>query len=253
MGTANVTLYAKWAQNYTITFDKNDAGATGTMSPQTIASGSSAILTANAFTKTGSTFTGWATTPTGAVVYGDGASYTMGTTNVTLYAKWYWTANLNLRDTGPAGGLIFYINPNYAIDGWRYLEAAPVDQISRAWGTYNHVVPGAGGTAIGTGKQNTLAIIAGDSASYKAADECADYSIVNGGVTYDDWFLPSKDELNQMYVNLKSQGVGGFADNYYWSSSQYFDYTAWLQYFSNGSQSTDDKYDTHPVRAVRAF
>jgi uncharacterized repeat protein (TIGR02543 family) len=92
MGTANVTLYAKWTVNlYTITFIKNDSAAIGTMSPQSIASGSSANLIANGFTKAGWSFTGWATTSTGAVVYTDSASYAMGTANVTLYAK--WTAN----------------------------------------------------------------------------------------------------------------------------------------------------------------
>jgi uncharacterized repeat protein (TIGR02543 family) len=91
MGTANVTLYAKWTHTYNITFNKNSSGATGTMAKQTIASGSSAKLTANAFIRTGWTFAGWATTSGGAVEYADQASYTMGTANVTLYAKWTHT------------------------------------------------------------------------------------------------------------------------------------------------------------------
>ena len=89
MGASNVTLYAKWsANNYTITFDKNDGSATGSMSNQTIASGSSANLTANAYAKAGWSFIGWATTAGGTVAYADGSSYTMGASNVTLYAKW---------------------------------------------------------------------------------------------------------------------------------------------------------------------
>ena len=89
MGTANVTLYAQWTANpYTITFDKDDVDAVGTMANQTIASGSSASLTTNAFTKAGWQFTGWAETSGGTVAYVDGASYTMGTANVTLYAQW---------------------------------------------------------------------------------------------------------------------------------------------------------------------
>jgi uncharacterized protein (TIGR02145 family)/uncharacterized repeat protein (TIGR02543 family) len=83
------TLYAKWTVNfYSVTFDKYDAAATGTMTPQSIASGSLANLKANGFTKPGWSFTGWATTPTGPVVYNDGSAYTMGTTDVTLYAIW---------------------------------------------------------------------------------------------------------------------------------------------------------------------
>ena len=88
MGTANLTLYAMWTANtYTITFNKNDAAATGTMAMQSIASGSSATLSANAFTKN-STFAGWATTPAGPPFYSDRATYTMGPANVTLYAVW---------------------------------------------------------------------------------------------------------------------------------------------------------------------
>jgi uncharacterized repeat protein (TIGR02543 family) len=90
--TANVTLYAKWTRTYNITFNKNSSGATGTMAKQTIASGSSANLTANAFIRTGWTFAGWAKTSGGAVEYADQASYTMGTANVTLFAKWTHTS-----------------------------------------------------------------------------------------------------------------------------------------------------------------
>lgn len=120
-----------------------------------------------------------------------------------------------IRGRGPAGGWIFYDKGSYS-DGWRYLEAAPIDQTLRSWG-FGYSVVGADGTAIGTGKQNTLDIIAGDAQPNKAADECANYSIVNGGVTYDDWFLPSLDELNQMYENLHMYGVGDFVDDEYWS------------------------------------
>ncbi|HAJ79519.1 MAG TPA: hypothetical protein DCO75_07070 [Fibrobacteres bacterium] len=85
------TLYIKSVivNPYTITFDKNDAAATGTMAAQTIAGGDSAALTANAFTKAGYSFAGWMTSATATTVaYADKASYTMGTANVTLYAKW---------------------------------------------------------------------------------------------------------------------------------------------------------------------
>ncbi|MBA7677637.1 hypothetical protein ES703_85897 [subsurface metagenome] len=148
--------------------------------------------------------------------------------------------------------MIFYIDEADEFS-WDYLEAAPVDQTSREWGTYGDTVDGADGTAIGTGKQNTLDIIAGDTLSDKAADECADYSIENGGVTYDDWFLPSKDELNSMYTNLHQQGVGGFADNNYWSSSENSANNAWKQNFNNGNQNNNNKNNTNRVRAVRAF
>jgi hypothetical protein len=70
---------------------------------------------------------------------------------------------------------------------------------------------------------------------------------------YTDWFLPSKDELNLMYENLKVFGVGDFTDSYYWSSSEYSAIHAWGQSFYGGTQYADDKGSMFWVRAVRAF
>jgi uncharacterized repeat protein (TIGR02543 family) len=91
MPAANTILYAQWTtNNYTISFDAN-AGS-GSMTNQTIAYGAAANLTPSSFTKTGYTFVGWNTIANGTgTSYADQASYTMGTSNVTLYAQ--WTAN----------------------------------------------------------------------------------------------------------------------------------------------------------------
>jgi uncharacterized repeat protein (TIGR02543 family) len=87
--TGNLAFWAMWTANIdTITFDSNDSAATGSMPAQTIASGSTANLSPNQFAKVGFAFQGWATTSGGAAAYADGASYTMGTSNVTLYAVW---------------------------------------------------------------------------------------------------------------------------------------------------------------------
>ena len=86
--SADATLYAQWtANNNTITFNGNGADG-GTTSTQTLATGATANLNANGYTRTGYTFVGWATTAGGNVAYTDGQSYTMGTANVNLYAKW---------------------------------------------------------------------------------------------------------------------------------------------------------------------
>jgi hypothetical protein len=68
-----------------------------------------------------------------------------------------------------------------------------------------------------------------------------------------DWFLPSLDELNLMYENLYLEGVGGFGDDYYWSSSEGIAGLAWYQYFFIGYQGSYYKYFPYRVRAVRAF
>jgi uncharacterized repeat protein (TIGR02543 family) len=89
MGNSDMTLYAQWKQNkHVITFDKNDSTATGTMASQTIAEGTKANLSVNAFSKSGWNFAGWATSSTSNAVYANQDDYTMGTVDVTLYAKW---------------------------------------------------------------------------------------------------------------------------------------------------------------------
>jgi hypothetical protein len=63
--------------------------------------------------------------------------------------------------------------------------------------------------------------------------------------------LPSKAELNLLYA--QKTVVGGFANNTYWSSSEYNSFYAWFQNFGIGTLYNYNKYDTLPVRAVRAF
>ena len=159
-------------------------------------------------------------------------------------------SDLAIGDTHQ-GGIIFYLDGNGG-----GLIAAPIDQSSDAeWGCYGTLISGADGTAIGTGAQNTIDIEAGCSESGTAADICANLTL--GG--YSDWFLPSKDELNEMYLNI-GQGntlglgnIGGFANNYYWSSTEYDGIYAWGQYFFNGGPFSTSKFNNFNVRAVRAF
>lgn len=72
------------------------------------------------------------------------------------------------------------------------------------------------------------------------------------GGGYRDWYLPSKDELNLVYINLKSTGKISDDGLLYWSSSE-IDYNrAWIHRF-NGFQDGNGKNGTCSVRAVRAF
>ena len=84
-----------------------------------------------------------------------------------------------------------------------------------------------------------------------AANLAGAYTATVNGVVYGDWFLPSKGELNQMYVNQTA--IGGFSPDFYWSSSEGGGVLAWFQYFNGGFQNYDNKNLTFYVRPVRAF
>ena len=154
-----------------------------------------------------------------------------------------------------AGGIVFYIDAT----GKHGLVCATTDQSTGAvWdassnatsNNYNPTPTGATGTAIGTGAANTTQIIAVLGSNGVAASLCRNYR--GGG--YADWFLPSEDELNKLYKN--SAVVGGLATYYYWSSSEGVGSGltyAWYQYCGLGGQTTNGKYGTFHVRAVRAF
>jgi hypothetical protein len=158
-----------------------------------------------------------------------------------------------LGNTGPGGGKIFYrLEAGFTTTDnsqvCHYLEAAPADMTYLRWASSGFTttdIPGTG-EAIGTGRKNTALILATD-VNAPAAKACKDYS--NGGKT--DWFLPSKDELNQLYVNRAS--VGNMGTDYYWSSSQFDNSYSWSQRFSDGNQYVSTKNNTNSVRAVRAF
>jgi len=232
--------------NHTVTFDSQGGS---TVSSQTVEEGG-LVIKPTAPTKQGYTLRGWYK-ESGCKSAWEFASDTV-TADVTLYAK--WTPLYALRDTGPAGGLIFYVKAGGYSDGWMYLEAAPSDQSTSAeWGCFGIWISDADGTAVGTGEQNTIEIEAGCTIAGTAADICANLTIIHGWSGYDDWFLPSKDELNLMYKNLKVADIGDFADGNYWSSSEYFSNVAWSQYFTSGDQYVNFKFLVIRVRAVRAF
>lgn len=143
------------------------------------------------------------------------------------------------------GGILFY-------SGATVLIAALEDiEIPLHWGCFGTAVSGTS-TGIGTGSGNTSLIIntcIGTGNTMIAANACVNYSFSG----YTDWFLASKDELNQMY--LQQDIIGNF-DIYtnYWSSSQNMPETAWMQFFLNGTQSNlgwkDQLYKVRPIRIM---
>ncbi|MFM8352887.1 MAG: hypothetical protein ACKN9D_17715, partial [Actinomycetales bacterium] len=154
-------------------------------------------------------------------------------------------------DTGPGGGTVFY-DAGSSQSWGQYLEAAPAGWSEQAqdpevkWCAKDQ--PGYDswvqtGTGIGSGRDNTAAII-GVCGNQSAAGVAAAYT--GGGLS--DWFLPSKDELAELY---NQRGVvGGLASYSYWSSSQSSDVKkyAWIQGFVDGTQGNLDKSMNPRVR-----
>jgi hypothetical protein len=168
------------------------------------------------------------------------------------------TFTYKVGDTGPGGGIIFFVDRFNEYSGFTYLEVAPVStQVQRTWATdvnsnQTTAVSGADSKALGSGYQNTLDIVAqtGNVAASCAAAYCAD--LVSGGQS--DWYLPSLAEIKMvydvLYVNL---GVGGFASGLYWSSSEYNSSDSWIQNFMVGVQINYPKTITLYVSPVRKF
>jgi hypothetical protein len=152
------------------------------------------------------------------------------------------------------GGIAFYVDST----GKHGLICANVDQTTSsgiAWdpntygSPYNPPATGANGTSIGTGAANTDAIYNIIGAGNNAVSLCKNYQ--GGG--YSDWYLPSKDELNQLW--LQRNKVGGFAAKAYWSSSEDNNKSAWAQNFDAGGYQESDlaKISIERVRAIRSF
>ena len=145
--TADVTLYAQWSINsYTVTFDANTG--TGTMSAQSSDYNVAANLTANGFTKTGYTFTGWNTVAGGGgTAYADGASYPF-TADVTLYAQWSINSYTVTFDANTGTGTMSAQSSDYNVAA--NLTANGFTKTGYTFTGWN-TVAGGGGTAYADG------------------------------------------------------------------------------------------------------
>lgn len=188
-------------------------------------------------------------------------------------------STFSVGQSGPGGGTIFYKDLGRS-PGSQCFEAAPTNWAgaggdpTKVWALSSSAcwdnIAAAQNTAIGTGAANTTAItnLCPTATDAPAASATRNYT----GGSLSDWFLPSKDELNQLckYARGQSTAVAnqavvcdstgtlavGFAANFYWSSSQYSSLAgaAWLQNFGFGYQDNGVKYSNSlPVRPVRAF
>ena len=170
-----------------------------------------------------------------------------------VYNGTAWFSTVHFIGESYGGGIVFYVYDN----GQHGLIAATADQ-STGIQWYNGIVryTGTTGDGLNAGAMNTALIVATQLADNQtgnfAAKVCADYSVTVGGTTYGDWYLPSKHELNLLY--LQKTVVGGFNNmGYYWSSSEFASLFAWYQDFYDGYQGYNIKDYTFYVRAVRAF
>lgn len=203
----------------------------------------------------------------------------------------------DIGDTGPGGGTIFYKRSTPFTCGptrsatCKYLEAAPslwnggAADPSNRWAqqlpiAYDTGTVGSSGgdtatsQAIGWGYRNTRAIVAqGNTNTSTSVSPIADsHTVTVLGVVYDDWYLPSRDELNQMCKWARNQswvsdatacdnsgtlntgpGASGFSTGYYWSSSEYVATMAFPQDFTTGSQAASYKYNYCYIRPIRSF
>ena len=195
-------------------------------------------------------------------------------------------------DTGPGGGIVFFVTPSsggfseslsipdtssmcvvhrmmcrdtniqltltssqVSALTFGYLEVAPSSaEVTTSWastGCPNNC--GASLTAIGTGETNSLAMIAAHP-SDTAVQNAGRYSLdlVSGGKS--DWYLPSNDELNLLFIRHNADNsFAGLQSNYYQSSSNNSDTARWIRFgqYHNGYITIDTSIRalTRPIRA----
>jgi hypothetical protein len=262
--TISVSAETKTVNNAIVGYTINSSGG-GTVASYSISPAAPAGLT---FDTSDGTLEG---TPTSVA---SATAYTITATNASGSATRTFTLTVTaivytVGQTGPGGGKIFYVAPvgtTFACgptlaSSCTYLEAAPrlwngeTEDPTRSWATnvnsnQTTSVAGAVGTAIGFGYQNSAAIVAqeGNVAATSAAVEARAYS--GNGLT--DWYLPSKDELNELFQAKAS--VGEFKVDFYWSSSQHStsNANAWAQAFSTGGVLSRGKNFGYYVRPIRA-
>jgi hypothetical protein len=163
------------------------------------------------------------------------------------------------------GGVVYYVAPTPTdLDGDGRVDigliCAVEDQSAAIdWilgGDTQSTANGNTSTAIGTGQTNTNAMMNQAGYTGGAAQAADNYSVTDNGVTYNDWFLPSLEELNEMHSQKNSieaaAGVTPFGTDY-WSSSEHNSSKAKSVDMSSGNDSNTNKSSQYRVRAIRTF
>lgn len=137
-------------------------------------------------------------------------------------------------DVGPAGGIVF-LDKGEESDGWRYMEIAPFDiELGLQFGCLTLEIEEAQNFEVGFGLVNSLAILEAHNELedyYTNPEQCSDFN--DGTVAakvcleyelndFDDWFLPSQDELLLVHAAYYEVGLGEFnLERLYWTSSEF--------------------------------
>jgi len=150
------------------------------------------------------------------------------------------------------GGIVFYVDET----GERGLVAAMEDLPGTyEWGCYGQTVIGADLSFIGSGLVNSQDII-NDCNGYYVDETAAEAALSYTYESYDDYYLPSLDELQSMYLNIGE--IGGFtSDNQslYWSSTENINQNldAYYMIFDTGEIDAHGKWNIANVRPIRSF
>ncbi|MCH8567975.1 MAG: DUF1566 domain-containing protein [Balneolales bacterium] len=158
-----------------------------------------------------------------------------------------------IGDEGPAGGIIFFYDAEGEYD-FTFLESAPIgwygttDDPRLRWPCDRRIM-GTSELAIGMGKSNSAKIRSRCREAQSAAGVIQNLDI-NG---YTDWFFPSRKEVKLLRENLHLKNMGGFAPEFYWSSTEEDSEMAWGIFFGSGNQRVLTKWIQERVRPIRSF
>ena len=250
----DVTLYAVWKNEITVTFNSNGGTA---VSSQKVISGTSAARPSTPGLRN-AVFRFWSLDGVNEFNFS-----TPLTSDTTLYAVWKTT--FAVGDRGPAGGFIFYINDQKYDSSWTYLEAQENIIIGAfTWGPERYL--GCQSSGYGHGYSNTNTAYnnmtdAERNANY-ALSYIKRYSSINNGITYSDWFLPSSGDatsFNKVKSSLrKADGTLAYSSGTFWTSTETNiaingTYRAYYNDLSLGYTVQTAKSDSSNILPVRRF